>query len=120
MNLASDSPATLEVPAASLLARRVAAYGLGRSDARNAAGSLSGELLGPGQWSSLLATARQERMLGLLAYAVADAALASTDDQAAELHEAHVTALCGDLVRERGDSSRSSRCCGVPASITVR
>lgn len=101
MNLASALPVTLEVPAATLLARRIAAYGLGGSDAQNAAGSLSGEPLDQGEWSVLLGTARHERMVGLLACAVADAALATTDDQAAEVHEAHVAALCGDLVRER-------------------
>jgi hypothetical protein len=40
-------------------------------------------------------------MLGLLAYAVAHDALATTDDQAAEVHEAHVAALSADLARER-------------------
>ena len=49
----------------------------------------------------LLATVRHERMLGLFAQVVADAALAATDDQVAELHEAYVAALCADLVRER-------------------
>ncbi len=102
MRLASTSPPTPELPPASLLARRVAAYGLGARDARNAtAASLSGEPLDQGDWTALLRTARRERMLGLLALAVADGAVAATDEQAAEVHDAHVTALCGDLVRER-------------------
>lgn len=49
----------------------------------------------------MLESAQHERMLGLLAQAVTEAALATTDDQAAELHEAYVGALCADLVRER-------------------
>ncbi|MGD0945738.1 MAG: nucleotidyltransferase family protein, partial [Acidimicrobiales bacterium] len=101
MNLATALPVAPEVPAATLLARRIAAYGLGGPDAHNAAGSLAGQPLGQGEWSVLLGIALRERMVGLLACAVADAALATTDDQAAEVHEAHVAALCGDLVRER-------------------
>ena len=101
MKRAVVSPSTLEAPEASLLARRVAAYGLGGSIARREApGSLASEPLGSGEWSALLRTARRERMLGLLACAVADAALAATEDQAAQVHEAHVGALCGDLIRE--------------------
>ena len=83
MNLASALPVTLEVPAATLLARRIAAYGLGGSDAQNAAGSLSGEPLVQGEWSVPLGTARHERIVCLLAFAVSYAALATTYDQAA-------------------------------------
>ena len=102
MRLVPAPPATPEVLPASLLARRIAAYGLGGPDAHGTtARSLLVKPLCPGEWTALVRTVRHERMLGLLACAVADGAIATTDDQAAEVHDAHVAALCGDLVRER-------------------
>ena len=101
MNVDPAALTSLEVPAALLLARKVAAHGLGGSDDLNPVGALPAEPLDPGEWNALVETARHERMLGLLAYAVADSALATTDDQTAEVHEAHVAALSADLARER-------------------
>jgi hypothetical protein len=89
--------------AGELLARHVATRGLpDRSpDAVRVPGSLPAEPLSDLEWRRLIDKARHERMLGLLVATINDAALAVTDEQASEAHEAHVMALAGDLVRER-------------------
>lgn len=101
MTLPSPGAATEEGKGASLLARRVAAYGLGDEESEEPGASFPRRPLGGEQWSDLLAEAKSQRILGLLWSAVADGALAATAEQAAQLNEVHVDALCGELLRER-------------------
>ncbi|MGH9297047.1 MAG: nucleotidyltransferase family protein [Acidimicrobiales bacterium] len=61
----------------------------------------SGQPLSAADWTVFFDETREQRMLGLLAAAVLDDAIAVSDEQATEVHKAHVAALCADLARER-------------------
>lgn len=89
------------------LLTRVAAHGLpaDRADQADPAGPrVAGDAAGPlddDTFGALLAAARRERLVGLLAAATAEGALVVTDTQRAELHRAHREAMLACLALER-------------------
>lgn len=101
MNLVVPSiPAATNRPSSVLCA--VAAHGLDRPAAESqTTGSPASPPLSQTDWHVLLSMARHQRLLGLLACAVADGAVPASVEQADELHRAHLEDLCRDLICER-------------------
>jgi hypothetical protein len=101
------SPAPTYLAPVSQLTRRIAGYGLspGKHGSQGGHGDpargFPAEPLGGADWNALLARVTSQRIVGLLAWAVADGILPTTDDQAEEVHRAHVDAMGADLVRDR-------------------
>ena len=91
-------PPSLTAP----LVRSIAAYGLGGSNVTvQQCFPLVEGPLNQSDWKSLVSVAERERILGLVANAVADRVLSIDDEQALELHDLQVNQLSQDLILER-------------------
>jgi hypothetical protein len=94
-------PEPADSESVSRLAHRVAAYGLSGDPGGEQAESFPADPLSAARWNALVARVRGHRIVGLLAWAVADGTLPTTEEQAGEVRQAHVEALAADLVCER-------------------